>query len=82
MQRKVLQRVQRRTERSQDMKERTTKCECPCCGKNHKLRLNWIGSLPAKKLCPSCKDVSYQLNNSYYRDAGRCTRVYAKGGAE
>lgn len=47
-----------------------TECICPKCGGKHRMILNWIGKLPAKKFCYACQasnnNISTQYNGSGY----------------
>jgi len=44
--------------------EKWTKCVCPRCQQPHKLRLFWIGKLPAKKYCEPCDKIRNELDLS------------------
>jgi hypothetical protein len=40
-----------------------TKCKCPMCGGEHKLKLFWTGKGTPRKYCEECKKL-YVMNNS------------------
>ena len=38
--------------------KKLTKCICPRCRRNHKMLINWIGTIPARKYCRECNMIA------------------------
>ena len=47
--------------------KKLTKCICPRCRRNHKMLINWIGTIPARKYCRECNIIA-ERSSRYITD--------------